>query len=148
MVRKALGRGLDALLPPAAPQAPPPGSVAIDDQRAGAITEVAIDQVRPNPRQPREHFKEEALESMAASLRERGMLQPLLVRQHGDDYQIIAGERRWRAAQRAGWRRVPVVVREATTVEALELALIENIQREDLNALARTASPSCRASAG
>lgn len=135
MARKALGRGLDALLPPAAAPALPPGIIATNDQPAGAITEVDIDRVRPNPRQPRESFNEEALDSMAASLRERGMLQPLLVRQHGDGYQIIAGERRWRAAQRAGWRRVPVVVREATTIEALELALIENIQREDLNAL-------------
>ncbi len=135
MARKALGRGLDALLPPAAPQAPPPGIVAIDDPPGAVITEVDVDRVRPNPRQPREEFKDEALDSMAASLREHGMLQPLLVRQHGENYEIIAGERRWRAAQRAGWRRVPVVVREATTVEALELALIENIQREDLNAL-------------
>ncbi len=135
MARKALGRGLDALLPPPAPQAPPPGIVAIDDPPGAVITEVDIDRVRPNARQPREEFKDEALDSMAASLREHGMLQPLLVRQHGENYEIIAGERRWRAAQRAGWRRVPVVVREATTVEALELALIENIQREDLNAL-------------
>ena len=135
MARKALGRGLDALLPPPAPQAPPPGIVAIDDPPGAVITEVDIDRVRPNARQPREEFKDEALDSMAASLREHGMLQPLLVRQHGENYEIIVGERRWRAAQRAGWRRVPVVVREATTVEALELALIENIQREDLNAL-------------
>jgi ParB family chromosome partitioning protein len=118
-----------------APQAPPAGIVAIKDTPAGTIAEVDIDRVRPNPRQPREHFNEEALGSMAASLLERGMLQPLVVRQRGDDYQIIAGERRWRAAQRAGWRSVPVVVREATTVEALELALVENLQREDLNAL-------------
>jgi len=134
MARKALGRGLDALLPPAAHKAPP-GIVALDGTQAASINEVDIDRVRPNPRQPREHFGEEALESMAASLRERGMLQPLVVRQQDDGYQIIAGERRWRAAQRAGWRRVPVVVREATTVEALELALIENLQREDLNPL-------------
>ncbi len=100
-----------------------------------AVAEVDIDRVRPNPRQPREHFDEEALERMAASLRERGMLQPLVVRHEGDRFQLIAGERRWRAAQRAGWHRVPVIVREATTLEALELALIENVQREDLNPL-------------
>ena len=76
---------------------------------------------------------------MAASLRERGMLQPLLVRRQGDGYQIIAGERRWRAAQRAGWSRVPVMVRDATTNEALELALIENVQREGLSPLEEAA---------
>jgi len=134
MARKALGRGLDALLPQAAAESPP-SIIAAGEPAVGSVPEVDIDRIRPNPRQPREHFNEEALESMAASLRERGMLQPLVVRQQGDGYQIIAGERRWRAAQRAGWHRVPVLVREATTLEALELALIENVQREDLNPL-------------
>jgi ParB family chromosome partitioning protein len=134
MARKALGRGLEALLPQAASKSS--ARKHTDDAPAvGAVIEVDIDRVRPNPRQPREHFKESALDSMASSLRERGMLQPLVVRQEGGDYQIIAGERRWRAAQRAGWHRVPVIVREATTLESLELALIENVQREDLNAL-------------
>ncbi|MGD8328052.1 MAG: ParB/RepB/Spo0J family partition protein [Acidobacteriota bacterium] len=132
MARKALGRGLEALLPQAAPK-PLATKHKNETPAVGAVIEVDIDRVRPNPRQPREHFKESALESMASSLRERGMLQPLVVRQEGDDYQIIAGERRWRAAQRAGWRSVPVIVREATTLESLELALIENVQREDLN---------------
>jgi len=132
MARKALGRGLDALLP----QAPPPVAIpSAAGEAIASVSEVDIDTVRPNPRQPREHFDDEALESMAASLRDRGMLQPLIVRREGDGYQLIAGERRWRAAQRAGWHRVPVIVREATTVEALELALIENVQREDLNPL-------------
>jgi len=139
MARKALGRGLDALLPQApasnAAQRAAAGAAEAGGDRVAAVIEVDIDRVRPNPRQPREHFREEALETMAASLRERGMLQPLVVRRHDDGYQIIAGERRWRAAQRAGWHRVPVLVREATTVEALELALIENVQREDLNPL-------------
>ncbi len=131
MTRKALGRGLEALLPTPSPSAEIPDVEVTEDRPA--IAEVDIDLVRPNPRQPREHFREEALETMAASLRERGMLQPLVVRRLDDGYQIIAGERRWRAAQRAGWRAVPVIVREATTTEALELALIENVQREDLN---------------
>lgn len=135
MARKALGRGLDALLPQKERQQPPAEAATAEVRSAGSIIEVDIDRVRPNPRQPREHFKEDALESMAASLRERGMLQPLVVREQGDGYQIIAGERRWRSAQKAGWHRVPVIVREATTVEALELALIENVQREDLNPL-------------
>jgi len=139
MARKALGRGLDALLPQAPPAVVPRPDIVAGAKKSerlrGGVPEVDIDRVRPNPRQPREHFDEEALESMASSLRDRGMLQPLVVRREGDGYQLIAGERRWRAAQRAGWHRVPVVVREATTLEALELALIENLQREDLNPL-------------
>ena len=105
MERKALGRGLDALLP----QAPPPTvqAAAAANAAVTGVAEVDIDRVRPNPRQPREHFGEEALESMAASLRDRGRLQPLLVRREGADFQLIAGERRWRAAQRAGWHTVP-----------------------------------------
>ncbi|MCH7825819.1 MAG: ParB/RepB/Spo0J family partition protein [Acidobacteria bacterium] len=139
MERKALGRGLDALLPQATRAAVPPPDIVVAAEKSerppGGVWEVDIDRIRPNPRQPREHFDEEALERMASSLRERGMLQALIVRREGDGYQLIAGERRWRAAQRAGWLRVPVVVREATTLEALELALIENLQREDLNPL-------------
>ena len=122
MARKALGRGLDALLPQKAPA-----------EGDASLQQVDIDLVRPNPRQPREHFNEEALDRMAASLTERGMLQPLVVRRAGEGFELIAGERRWRAAQRAGWHRVPVIVREASPNEALELALIENLQREDLN---------------
>ena len=122
MARKALGRGLEALLPPAAVRAP-----------GAAPAEVDIDRVRPNRRQPREHFADDSLDAMASSIEERGMLQPLLVRRTADGYELIAGERRWRAAQRAGWQRVPVVVRDATSLEALELALVENLQREDLN---------------
>lgn len=135
MARKALGRGLDALLPQRERDQEAVEEPSSYASPTGAIVDVDIDRVRPNPRQPREQFKEEALDSMVASLRERGMLQPLVVREQDDGYQIIAGERRWRAAQRAGWHRVPVIVREATTVEALELALIENVQREDLNPL-------------
>ena len=139
MERKALGRGLEALLPQSPVAAVPPSSIVVTEKKepelTGSLTEVEIDRVRPNPRQPRESFNEEALDSMAASLRDRGMLQPLVVRREGEGFQLIAGERRWRAAQRAGWPKVPVIVREATTLEALELALIENIQREDLNPL-------------
>lgn len=135
MTRKALGRGLEALLPTPTAVTEPDGVAVTEERAQGAVAEVDIDRVRPNPRQPREHFKDDALETMAASLRERGMLQPLVVRRQDDGYQIIAGERRWRAAQKAGWSRVPVMVRDATTNEALELALIENVQREDLNPL-------------
>lgn len=134
MARKALGRGLEALLPQAAPK-PLATKHKNETPAVGAVIEVDIDRVRPNPRQPREHFKESALESMASSLRERGMLQPLVVRQEGDDYQIIAGERRWRAAQLAGLQEVPVVVRDMDDRAAIAVALIENIQRENLNPL-------------
>jgi len=133
MGRKALGRRLDALLP--ATPTPDTPSVAPENPAMATVVEIDIDRVRPNPRQPRELFSDEALESLSDSLKERGMLQPLVVRQQDDGFQIIAGERRWRAAQRAGWHRVPVIVREATTLEALELAIIENVQREDLNPL-------------
>jgi ParB family chromosome partitioning protein len=89
----------------------------------------------PHPGQPRRHFDEDALEDLARSIRTRGMIQPIVVRPHGKDYQIVAGERRWRAAQRAHLHEVPVIVRELDDAEALEIALIENIQRQDLNAI-------------
>lgn len=123
MTRKALGRGLEALLP----------ERRAEDPGAFNAREVDIDLVRPNPRQPRETFDDGALDAMADSLRDRGMLQPVVVREATEGYEIIAGERRWRAAQRAGWARLPVVVRDATPLEALELAVVENVQREDLN---------------
>jgi ParB family transcriptional regulator, chromosome partitioning protein len=125
--RRALGRGLEALIPGAVERAPEPPSAG--------VTTVRIDSIVANPYQPREHFSEEALEELAASIREKGLLQPLLVRRAGSTYQLIAGERRLRAAERAGLDRVPVTEREASEQESLELALIENLQREDLNAI-------------
>lgn len=125
MARKALGRGLDALIP---------GWPASDTgQRRPELTELDIARIRPNPQQPRARFEEEAIESIAQSLRIHGMLQPVVVRRVADGYELIAGERRWRGAQRAGLERIPAVVREATPTVSLELALIENLQREDLN---------------
>ncbi len=120
-----LGRGLDALIPkgkedPVSTQAP---------------THLAIKLLEPNPKQPRGIFDEAALEELTASIREKGVIQPLLVRPRGKRYEIVAGERRWRAAQRAGLEQVPVVIRELTDRETLEIALIENLQREDLGAL-------------
>ncbi len=94
-----------------------------------------IEQIRPNRNQPRKSFSHEKLEELAASIREQGIIQPLLVTKREDCFEIIAGERRWRAAQKAGLHEVPVVVREASDDSALELALIENIQRQDLNAI-------------
>ena len=128
---KGLGMGLQALLGEARPAA------SGDDQDRGGVREIEIARIRPNPNQPRTQFDEAALAELADSIREHGVLQPILLRPEGQDaYQIIAGERRWRAAQLARLHTIPAIVRdqidEATTAE---LALIENIQREDLNAL-------------
>src|ERR1035437_5336261 len=94
-----------------------------------------IEKIRPNRNQPRKHFALDKLEELAASIREKGIIQPLVVTRKDDHYEIIAGERRWRAAQKAGLHEIPVVIREATPDVVMELALIENIQRQDLNAI-------------
>ena len=127
--RRALGRGLGALIPA---EMYPSGSGQEDEQEQRAVP---IDSITPNPYQPRETFADEKLEELATSIREKGLLQPLLVRRTAEGYELIAGERRFRAARRAGLTHVPVTVREADAHEALELALIENLQREDLNPL-------------
>jgi ParB family transcriptional regulator, chromosome partitioning protein len=129
MMKRALGRGLGALLPPAADATPPSGDEA---QR---ILEIPTDRVSPNPYQPRKDFDPEALAELTSSIRTSGILQPIVVRPRGDRYEILVGERRWRAAQQAGLDRVPAVLREASDAEALELALVENLLREDLNPL-------------
>jgi len=121
--RAALGRGLGALIPGGSPA----------DRRS--VLTVGIEEIRPSPGQPRRHFDDAHLEELSESIRSRGVLLPLLVRRDGDGYLLIAGERRWRAAQRAGLRELPVIVRDVAEPEAFELALIENIQREDLNAV-------------
>jgi ParB family transcriptional regulator, chromosome partitioning protein len=126
-----LGRGLSALLGDQ-PQAAPPADAAVS---RGGVREIEIARIRPNPDQPRVQFDEDALDELAQSIAERGVLQPILLRPDGDDYQIIAGERRWRAAQRARLHAMPAIVREIDDSAVAELALIENIQREDLNAL-------------
>lgn len=138
--KRALGRGLDALLGAEAepePQPPPlpPAPAAPALAPAAAVQTLSVVQLRPNPYQPRHNFKPESLEELTASIREKGILQPLIVRVAGDDYQIVAGERRWRAAQQAGMLEVPVIVRSYTDQEMLELALIENLQREELTAV-------------
>ena len=94
-----------------------------------------VSAIAPHPEQPRRHFDEAALDELAASIAQRGVIQPIIVRPHGHDYQIVAGERRWRAAQRARLHEVPVVVRDYTDTETLQIALLENIQRQDLNAI-------------
>ncbi|MCM3871291.1 MAG: ParB/RepB/Spo0J family partition protein [Pyrinomonadaceae bacterium] len=121
MTRKPLGRGLGALLS------------AEQTASAEAPGEIAIDSVEPSSMQPRTRFDESRLEDLAKSIRANGVVQPLLVRRKGSAYELIAGERRWRAAQLAGLTHVPVVIRNVPDDKVLELALIENIQREDLN---------------
>lgn len=121
--RRGLGRGLESLIP-MGEEGPPTG-----------IREIPIDRITPNPWQPRQGLYEEALQELAASIREHGLIQPLIVTQTSDGYQLIAGERRWRAAELAGLERVPVIVKEASERDKLELALVENLQRADLNPL-------------
>lgn len=130
--RPSLGRGLNALLGDIAPEAVP--TVGGGETPAG-IRMLPVGALTPQPGQPRRVFDEAALEELAQSIAARGVLQPILVRPHGRNYQIVAGERRWRAAQRAHLHDVPVIIRELTDVQTLELAIIENIQREDLNVI-------------
>ena len=127
-----LGRGLSALL---GEQQKPENVAAEEPVARGGVREIEIGRIRPNPNQPRVQFTEEAIEELADSIAERGILQPILVRPQGDGYEIIAGERRWRAAQRARLHTIPALVREIDDAVTAEVALIENIQREDLNAI-------------
>ncbi|MER3429676.1 MAG: chromosome partitioning protein ParB [Blastocatellia bacterium] len=120
MARQPLGRGLSALL----------GDSSVS---ANVPTEVDIDLIDPNPEQPRTRFPDSALDELARSIVSNGIVQPVVVRKIGSRYQIVAGERRWRAAQRAGLRRIPITIREITDDRLLEIALIENIQRQELN---------------
>jgi ParB family transcriptional regulator, chromosome partitioning protein len=131
---KGLGMGLQALLGEAARPAPAPGSSEAAASRGG-VREVEVARIKPNPNQPRVQFDEDALDELAESIRHRGVLQPILLRPDGDDYMIIAGERRWRAAQRARLHSMPALVREMDESTTSEVALIENIQRQDLNPL-------------
>lgn len=130
-----LGKGLDALIPGGFQSDVP----KVEDLASGVqgVLLLPIEQIVPNPRQPRSHFEESALAELAASIREHGIIQPLLVSRNedGNGYTLVAGERRWQASQRAGLKVVPVIVRQTTDQQRLELALIENIQRADLNAL-------------
>jgi ParB family chromosome partitioning protein len=116
--RRGLGKGLEALIP-----------------STSGVTEVEVDSIVPNPRQPRQAIDPQALEDLAASIREQGLVQPLVVTEVEGGYQLLVGERRWRASKLAGLDAVPVVVRDVTPQQMLELALVENLQREDLNPL-------------
>jgi ParB family chromosome partitioning protein len=125
-----LGRGLSSLLGEVAQEAPVDGA-----PQRGGVQLMAVSSIEPHLDQPRRHFDEDSLDELAASIQARGLLQPILVRPHGHRFQIVAGERRWRAAQKARLHEVPVIVREFSDAETLEVALLENIQRRDLNAI-------------
>lgn len=127
MSRQALGKGLEALIPVS-------GDVNGAPVASSTPTEVSVDRIVPNPHQPRQDFHPRELEELTASVRENGVVQPILVRPRGEGrYELVAGERRLRAAKLAGLAQVPVVIRDISDTESLELALVENIQREDLN---------------
>jgi len=119
--RIALGKGLDALIP------------ELKSTEGKNLIYCGIEEIRPNPHQPRKHFDEVKLQELSDSIKEKGILEPLLVRKVSDGYELIVGERRWRAAQKAGLKEVPVLIKEFDERAALEISLIENLQREDLN---------------
>jgi ParB family transcriptional regulator, chromosome partitioning protein len=150
MTRNALGRGLGALIREPEPQIPPQvtpqqidqpqattssGAAVAPARDTGQTLHIDIDLIEPSPHQPRTTFREAALEELSRSILASGIIQPLLLRPIGDRYELIAGERRWRAAQLAGLTKVPAIVREVPDELALEMTLVENIQREDLNAI-------------
>jgi len=118
--KSRLGKGLDALIPS-------------EKKEESSTNLLPIDRIKPNKSQPRKNFEDSAIKELASSIREKGVIQPLTVRKTGSDFEIIAGERRWRASKLAGIKNLPVVIIEADDNEVLELALIENLQREDLN---------------
>ena len=130
--RSGLGRGLNALMGDLAREEPVGTG---KDGASPGVRSLPVGSLTPHPGQPRRHFDESALEELAQSIAQRGVLQPIVVRPHGTGYQIVAGERRWRAAQRARLHEVPVIVRAFDDTETLEVALVENIQRQDLNAI-------------
>ena len=130
--KTGLGRGLDALIPEEFDS-----SILENNER---VQNLPINKVIPNPEQPRKHFEEEALNELAKSIKNHGIVQPLIVTKYNDDYRIIAGERRWRSAKIAGLKEVPAVVRSLKLIEELEVAIIENVQRVDLSPLEQAQS--------
>ncbi len=135
MSKPALGKGLGALIRKQSGNGPSPQDAAAPVDGHGRAREVPIDQVVPSPLQPRTHFIESPLDELMESIRQHGIIQPLIVRPVNGNYELIAGERRWRASKKLGLATVPVIEREASDRDVLEMALIENLQREDLNAI-------------
>lgn len=129
--RQALGKGLGALIPPRSTKNGP--SALLEGDRKKGVLKVGIEEVHPNRLQPRKTFEDTSLDELADSIREHGLMQPILVRKADEQYEIIAGERRWRASQRAGLKEIDVIVKDLADGAVFEWALIENIQREDLN---------------
>lgn len=130
--KRGLGRGLGALIPNAS-------EARAESAQENSPREIAVEQITPSPFQPRRTFDEGKIDELAASIRMQGIIQPLVVRPQGNRFELIAGERRWRAAMKAGLTRVPVVIRAASDHEALQLALVENLQREDLSPIEEAA---------
>lgn len=136
-----LGRGLNSLFGEIQREEPIMTGESSDDSRGGTGTvidglrSIAVSDIRPNPDQPRQNFDSDALDELADSMRQRGVIQPIVVRPHGKNFQIVAGERRWRAAQRARLHQIPAVVRNLNDEESLEIAIVENVQRKDLNVI-------------
>lgn len=124
-MRKALGRGLEALIP----------SFTLEEEKKEVIVNIPLDKIKPNKYQPRFHFAEEKIKELADSIKEKGIVQPILVSAKEEGYELIVGERRWRASQIAGLKEIPALVKKMSEREIFEISLIENIQREDLNPL-------------
>lgn len=131
MNRKALGKGINALIPDFEIGLPEPG--VSDEQGTIETRELLIDEISPNRFQPRKYFDDDKLEELVASISENGILQPVVVQKSETGYELVAGERRWRASKKAGLKKIPAMIREVSDTKALELAIIENIHRQDLN---------------
>ncbi len=123
MAKKGLGKGLSALIP------------ALSEEKGLKIEEIDLNEIKPNPNQPRQHFDEEAFKELVDSIKKMGVIQPIVVRAKGFEYELVAGERRWRAAKEAGLKTIPAVVKQVDEADSLEIALVENLHREDLNAI-------------
>jgi len=123
VAKKGLGKGLSALIP------------ALSEEKGLKIEEIDLNEIKPNPNQPRQHFDEEAFKELVDSIKKMGVIQPIVVRAKGFEYELVAGERRWRAAKEAGLKTIPAVVKQVDEADSLEIALVENLHREDLNAI-------------
>jgi len=130
MAKRVLGRGLNALIPE---KSSPGQSQILESKVRQAVANISIDRIKANKYQPREGFSQEALKELAASIKEKGFIQPILVRTRQGDYELVAGERRFRAAQMLNLKEVPVIIKDVSDLDSLELSIIENVQREDLN---------------